>query len=80
MLWSIAQAKVYNVALPTRIFPFSGPRSEKVGHLCFKCLKLVIKIKLCSYHKVAELSATNLFSNHYSTVTRKIQYCKNYSY
>jgi len=31
MLWPPAQAKAYNVALAIRMFPFSGPQSEKVG-------------------------------------------------
>jgi len=29
MLWPPPQAKAYNVALPTRVFPFSDPRSKK---------------------------------------------------
>jgi len=38
MLWPPAQAKVYNVALATRLFPFSGPWSEKVEHICISWL------------------------------------------
>jgi len=54
MLWPPAQTEVYNVALAIKIFPFSGPWSEKVGHPCL-CGLLGRSISKCvKYLNLAE--------------------------
>jgi len=50
-----AQIEVYNVALPPKKFPFSGPRSEKGGHLWSRLLTVSYTKKImyfkCTFSK-----------------------------
>lgn len=51
-LWLLAQAKVYNVPPNQKMLPFSGSRSNKVGHPWFSCKLYYVMLRNYSIHKL----------------------------